>query len=68
MIDQDIYDSIKAAADYAARLPAELRLIGGEDSLEEVKLQLGLVYRMGTELRRQVDHLHQVLRTRENGR
>lgn len=65
MIDQDILGGIKAAEDYAARLPAELGLIHGEDSPEEVQKQLRLVFRMGTYLRRQVDHLWQVLENRE---
>ena len=68
MIDQDIQDGIKAARDYAECLPAKLAVLhmtSGYASVEEVQKELRLVYRMGTELRRQVDHLGQVLENRE---
>lgn len=65
MIDQDILDGVRAAEDYAARLPTELGLIRSSDRAEEVQQQLCLVFRMTAELRRQVDRLSQVLENRE---
>ena len=64
-VDQDIRDGIKAAQGYAQLLPPELHEAHDAGSAQECRERLHQVYRMATELRRQVDNLNTVIRNRE---